>query len=571
MAGFKETPRQKMIGMMYLVLTAMLALNVSAEILNAFSIVDDAVVQTNKNFRGKNNMIYAEFDKQLALNKAKVKPYHDKAMEVKSETEAMIGKIREIQNRVIAYTELGIPAKGDDYKPSPVTYKDPYSKEDKEVTVDEPYMMPVEAFKSGKSNYDKPMEIMLGVGCEDGTCGKANELKLAFEVYKNNLKALLRPADTIDLDLGLKTEDKFNPHAGTRQTWERNTFGQTVLPATVLLLNKYIADVQNVESEILTKLLSNIDAGDFKFDEIDKKVVPNSNIIMQGQDYGSQVFVAAYSSTDTPIVLIKEGVDSVPLTLSENDPGVIKVDSISNGIAHYIRKGAGVGEYKYAGVIKIKGPDGSYKNYNFAKSYQVIRPSATVSATKMNVVYRGLENPLSVSASGYTSNQVSVSSSGGGSLSKKSGSDYVFVPTRGGNADEVTFSVSATDSEGNRASLGSFKYRIKNLPSPTIRLGNTAEGTIDRSSIAATPYLFAPLENFLFEGIKYTVVSFDLYAAHPSAGILANERVRGNKLPAGAIAKLRTAQRGTLISISSVRVSGPDGEKMAGSLTLKVR
>lgn len=569
MAGYKETPRQKMIGMMYLVLTAMLALNVSKEILNAFTIVDEAVVETNENFRGKNNTLYSDFKKQHSINPAKVGPYYDKAKQVEQKTQEVIEAIRKAQNKVIDYTEFGVSYEEikNNYKPVSRIYED--VKTEEEVEVDQPYQVPVEAFKN-KSNYDKPSLVMCGTS-EKGTDGEANKLKVLFKEYEDEMMSLLNPEDTVGLEIGINTSDRYNPHAGVKQTWEKYTFTGTVLSASVLLLNKYIADIQNIESEVVSTLYSYIKADDLPFDEIDKKVVPTSNIVMQGQEYGSQIFVAAYSSTDTPVVLIKEGVDSVPLTLSENDEGVIKVDSISNGIGFYQKTASSTGEYKYAGVIKVKDAKGEYKAYNFSKSYQVIKPSATVSATKMNVVYRGLENPISISASGYTSNQVSVSTSGGGSLSRKGGSNYVFKPTPGGSTKEVIFRISATDAKGNRASLGSQKFRIKDLPSPIIRLGRYSEGVVDPAAIVTSPYLFAELEDFLFEGVKFSVTQFDLYISHPSAGIIFDERVRGRTLPNKAVREIRKARRGTMINISGVRVTGPNGAESAASLTLKTK
>jgi len=85
MAGYKETPRQKMIAMMYLVLTALLALNVSVEIINAFVVVNKSIEGTNENLKSKNLETYARFEQQYQLNEAKVGPYWEKAQEVKND------------------------------------------------------------------------------------------------------------------------------------------------------------------------------------------------------------------------------------------------------------------------------------------------------------------------------------------------------------------------------------------------------------------------------------------------------------------------------------------------------
>jgi len=562
MAGFKETPRQKMIGMMYLVLTALLALNVSADILNAFTIVNEGMEQTNTNFKAKNDQQLAEFEKQYALNKAKVGKYYEKAKKAKEYSDALIKKLQDVQNQVIGLAEF----KDRDARNVTYEYKDDQG-ETHEKTVEEPREVPLEWIEN-KSNYDDPMNVLLGVLKEDGTSGEATKLKKAFAKYKEDMKSILSEEEQSGMKFGLITEDKYNAHAGKVQNWEMNTFYHTVLSADIVLLNKYIAEVMNIQAQVIARLYENIDASDFKMDKVNAFVLPDANIVIQGSDYKARILMAAYSSTDTPLVKLTEGVDSLDLkTLDQAKT----IDSISDGVTYYSVPTTSTGDFKYAGVIKVKKPDGTYLTKRFNSSYTVIKPSATVSADKMNVVYRGLGNPLTIAAAGFTNDQIRLVSSGGGSLSSKGNGKYIFTPTPSGKAKEVTFRVSATKPDGTTSSMGPFKFRIKNLPSPTIRLAGRTDGMVDKSALLARAFLTSQLDDFLFDGVKYTVMSYKLYIAGSGVSTPYLKSVRGARFPADAIKTLKKARRGATVSISSVKVKGPDGVKQAAGVSVIIK
>jgi gliding motility-associated protein GldM len=575
MAGYKETPRQKMIGMMYLFYTALLALNVSAEILNAFVIVNDGMERTVRTFGEKNTYLYADFESQYAMNKTKVGPFYNAANEVKTATNDLVEQIKLVKDKVVDYTEYGnLSANGDSYKPQPIEFEAKDDHGDEIVgKADRPGEVPLEWIKK-KSNFDAPMVILLGVNSEDGTKGEATKLKNAFKAYKEKVKEILvkTNTDTTGLKLGLETKGGFNQHAGVTFNWEMNTFFHTVLAADLVLLNKYITEVRNIEFEVVKRLYNQIDASDFKFDEISAKVIPKANIVLQGEPYEADIFVAAYSTTDTPSVVLKQGLDSAINVNFNDDPNAVRIDTASQGVIKYRVNTGSVGEFKYAGVIQIKDPvTGGLTKYPFSQSYQVIKPTATVSADKMNVVYRGLENPLTALAPGFTAESVSLSASGGGSIRKTSAGHFIFKPTKGGREKEVTFRVSARNADGNTQSLGSFKYRIKNLPSPAIRVAGTGEGAISKSKLLLSPKLVAQLDDFLFEGVQYRVLSYEIFITHPSRGKLANATVNGSSFPGNVIGAVRRAPVKTLIIIRNVWVDGPDGRKQASGITLELK
>ncbi len=566
MAGYKETPRQKMIGMMYLFYTALLALNVSAEILNAFIIVNDGMERTVGNFGEKNAIIYNDFDKQLALNSAKTKPYHDKAMEVKALTNNLIAQIEDVKDKLVGYTEFG------DADAKNITYKakDENGKT-KEVTVERPSLVPLEYIKK-TSDYNGPDYIMGGIGSNDYTKGEATKLKNAFTQYKADIVKVLLAAgmDTVNLNLGLETKGGYNKHAGQRQNWEMNTFHKTILAADLVLLNKYITEVRNVEFEVLKKLMSQISADDFKFDEISAKVIPHANIVLSGESYTADIFVAAYSTTETPTVILKNGLDSVIGSGEnmENMEGTMTLDSADQGVVRYTVKTGATGDFKYAGVIKIKDPSGKPKYYEFNSAYSVIKPSATVSADKMNVVYRGLPNPMSISAAGFTNEALTLTVAGGGVLAKTSAGHYNFTPSAGARDREVTFRVSGKDASGQNQSLGSFTYRVLPLPTPTLSIAGVSDGKISKARILTSPFVTADLIGFLFDGVRYNVISYELYFIH-SKGSYAT-RINGPQFSGEAIQKLRQFPVKTIVRIDNVVVRGPDGEKRAIGIALEL-
>ena len=559
MAGHKETPRQKMIGMMYLVLTALLALNVSADILNAFTIVNEGMVRTNNNFEAKNNQQYADFETQYQLNKAKVGPFYKKAKQAKVLSNKLISQIKEVQNKIIGFAELGDA----NIRNFPFEFEN-NDGETVDTTISEPRDLKLEWIEA-KSDYDKPGNILLGK--EDGTGGEASLLKAAFADYKDNILKLLSKEQADGIKLGLNTESHYNTHAGKKQNWEMNTFYHTVLSADVVLLNKYIAEVMNIESEVISILYSNIKADDLGFSKVVAAVIPSANIVLAGEDYEAKIFVAAYSDTDTPIVMLKGELD----TLYKKDyAGATTIDSISNGVKFYRVKTSATGDYKYAGVIKVKKPDGGYLIRHFHSSYSVIKPSAAIAADAMNVVYRGLDNPMTISAAGFTNDQIRLVASGGaGHLTSKGNGHYIFKPSLS-KAKEVTFSVIATKPDGTTQKLAPTKFRIKNLPSPSISLAGKKEGNISKSVLINSPFLSARLIDFLFKGVKYKVLSYTLTLSGRGVGSI-QKKVTGTRIPPKYLKKLKNASTGTLVNVSAVKVIGPDGKKSAQGLTLRIK
>lgn len=342
-----ETPRQRMIGMMYLVLTAMLALNVSSDILKAFVTVDETLLKTNENFDRKVESSYAQFALAKTNQPAKVGPFYDKAMEVKAATKKMIEFILQIRSELISEAEG--------------------------KTIDEVKNFSVKDIEK-KDNKDVPHNYFLGAP------KKGEVLKNELEKYRAKLLSFVAENAKADFDkkIGLDTKGPFKDNSGNTISWEDFNFGESILAATVTLLNKMVGEVKNAEFDILSYLMTSITAGDFTFDNVSARVIPSSKLVFSGTDFEADIIVAAFDSKSTPEVYWKPGID----TATEAMIGSMTKVEGENGMVKLKIPASGMGEQKFAGLIKMRAPDGTDKFYSFKESYSVAKSSATVAAEK---------------------------------------------------------------------------------------------------------------------------------------------------------------------------------------------
>ena len=365
-----ETPRQKMIQMMYLVYTAMLALNVSANILDAFVVVDDTLVTSTNISANQNSRDYAWFDQQKTLLGAKVAEADSKARQLKKETDAMVKYIEKMRNDLIFAVD------GDTLVEKVV--------DGKKVKVTKTV-----ADIKKKDNFDTPTDFMINKG-------NAKKLKEEVNKYKANILKLAKPEDQKRLEeaMGLNVDAKYLSNDKKEQDWETHNFDHIIAAASVTLLNKMIGEVKNAESNMLTYLKASISADDFKFDNVTGRSIPKSQMVFSGDNYEADIIVAAYDTKSTPEVFYKMGADTLT---EEGLAGATKLEG-ENGVVKLKLPASDVGEKRYAGLIKIMDPSGQPKYYGFSDKYAVLKPSATIAADKMNVLYAGIANPVSVSA-----------------------------------------------------------------------------------------------------------------------------------------------------------------------------
>jgi len=367
MAHEKLSPRQKMIGMMYLVLTAMLALNVSKEAVEAFKKVDKGLTQTITNYSNKNNLIYQEFDRAAAENPTKAGKYKTAAYQVKERADEAFNFIQDLKIQIIKKAE-----------------KDPETPAVKgnEVIIEEVKRI---------DDTNVPSEILIGANEN----GKANDLKALLAEYRQFLIATLEgknPTAEKALNASLNTDDAKNKD-GETEKWANLNFQTLPLVAVICILSEYQVSVRNGETEVLNYLYSQIDASSFKFNKLTPIVIPVNNYVTVGSNYEAQVFISATDTTQKPDITVNGG---GKLAIDESGKGLYKVGATS------------VGAKRWGGIISLKAPDGSLKTYSFNAEYNVGEPNVIVSPTAMNVMYYGINNPIDVSVPGVSPDKLKI-------------------------------------------------------------------------------------------------------------------------------------------------------------------
>lgn len=521
-----ETPRQRMISMMYLVYTAMLALNVSADILNAFVTVGDSVEVSNKLIAGKAESTYIAFENAYNGNPGKVGENWAKAQEVREKTKKMLEYIDNIKYELHAMTD-GL--KGG-------------VAESKKILDEQGFAGIVK-----KDNYNEPTRYFLA-GTEDGSAGKAIELRKKIEAYQADMltyvtnEAYKKQLKTMQI----KTDQTWKNKAGQDLNWQMYNFYHMIITADMVLLNKFKSEIQNAEMDLVNHLYQQISADDFKFDQVTARVLPKSTYIIQGGQYEADVIVAAYDSKSELTGEVR-GQNIV------GDSGVLK-----------LKFGAGaLGQQKYKGTVFVKKETGSVP-YEFEGEYFVAAPSATISATNMNVFYIGVDNPLAISVPGANSKDIVATISGaGGTLKKVKDGEYTVKVTK-----QETCQINVRAKMGGKEmDMGTMKFRTKQIPKPIAMVGKLQGGRIEKEVLASYGGLRVEQGDFDFP-VQYRIASFKVQIMGGGDG-KPPTTVTGAKFPPDVIAQIKKARRGTIVYIEDITAVGPVGEVQVANKDMK--
>ncbi len=536
MAAYKETPRQKMIAMMYLVLTALLALNVSKEMLDAFLVVNESMESTIENFSDKIDNVYTEFNKQYKLNQAKVEPNFLKAQKAKMLTENLVDYIDSVKVALI------------------------FRSEGRLKTIEEARTTPLKDLKT-KDKYTEPTRYFFGRS-EDGTNGEAGILKRKIDAFRTAMLEMMD--EPLDSDrLGLITNAVYRDASGARQTWEQHNFYYTILAADITILNKLIGEIQSAQFDVAGYLFSDVTAEDFKFDDIAAKVISQNSYILKGQKYEAEILVAAYDTKQTPEVYLLEGVDKI----TEANKNRARLREGDNGVVKLSLDGSQEGVKKYAGYVKMTNPNGETNEYPFSGEYVVAPPSLTVAATKMNVFYIGVENPVSISVPGIAAEKIKPIITEGCTLTADpNGTDWIVIVPRGIRTAIIT---AKADVGGKMEDMGSREFRVKRVPDPVAEVAGTKEGVMDRNTLLAANAIIPSMKDFEFD-LNFVINSFTM-------GTIINgdwipKSTRGNRFTSEMTELIKNSRRGQKFFFENIQASGPDGTTRtlnAISLTIK--
>ena len=497
----KISPRQKMINLMYVVLMAMLALNVSSDVLNGFSLVDESLNRSTENANLVNRGIYENFEEQYKANPTKVKEWYDKAQHV-----------RQISNKLYNLSEelkIAIVKKSDGKEGDIHNIR---NREDLEAAT----------------------FIMLAPGT-----GRGQELHDAIVTYREEILSLVTDSTQKRIIRSNLSTDVPRKPETMGKNWQEYMFETMPTSAAVTLLTKLQNDVRYAEGEVLHTLVGNIGVKDIRVNELNAYVIPQSLTIVQGGKFSAQIVMAAIDTTNRPAIFV--GGREL-----QNERGIYETVCGTTG------------QFSFKGFVEMMNASGEKVRRDFEQKYNVIAPAATVSADIMNVLYAGYDNPISVSVPGVPTSQISLTMAGGGTLSPKGEGKYIAKPTQVGS--EVTFNVSA-QLEGRTQQMGQFKFRVRKLPDPTayIAIGENQfkGGRISKQDIMEATQLHAAIDDGLlsipFRVTGFTATFFDNMGNHlPEISDGANFSSRQKN-------QIRQLSRGKPFYISNIKAIGPDG------------
>ncbi len=519
-----ETPRQKMINMMYLVLTALLALNVASEVLESFRIVDASLIQTLNNVNKKNEQIYGAFDAAYIENPTKVKEWKDKADQVRQKTQELINKIKDLKE------QLALSSGGSYLKDAEPDFK---------LVADDPIVVGSKGdtiLIKKEDDLNTPSEIMINQK-------KASELKSSINSYRDFLSAFLEEGSPLRDNI-IKQLDTSDPpinlrEGGEKKTWEIQHFESKPLIAVITLLSKMQIDIQNAETNIISSLFSQIDAASFKFNRLAARILPKSTYVLEGDQFEAEIFLAAEDTTQQPEIYV----GNTRLNLRDGK-GTYKVTATQPGT------------FKWSGLIKYKNPEGNFVSYPFQGEYQVGRPSATISPTKMNVLYMGIANPIKVSVPGVASENLDVTFNNG--RIEKNGDDFTVYPSKlDASGKNTTISVVAR-MNGETRPMGSMPFRVKEVPPPVATIAGKNGGNLRKEELMAEDGIFAELRDFDFD-LKFKVTQFDVNLSG-AGGYEKLYKATGNRFTAEQKAQFGKLTPGSLIYIDNIMAKGDDGQ-----------
>jgi len=569
MAGGKETPRQKMIGMMYLVLTALLALNVSKSILDAFVAIEENIQIANENEYTRGQEKYADLKE---VSEDKTQPDVQKKALTLMKTIEQIDKITAERIKLIDDIKIEIlKTCGEDVTsvgtPESIIVKAYDTKEPLKPT-----RMHLDHV-SGKDKYDEPMLVM-GIN-EDITkpTGKGIELWNSYNDYRKQLTELIGGSQIVEagqkkfffkapeintfkdfkdlnaqIDKAIKAsnvnmddveaikkiyasltkQERSEVHEVANVHWIGKTFDHSPSVAAIASLSSMQKEILTARADAVALIRSRVGGGEYSFNKI-MALAYGPDLANNGDDIEVQVLMAAYDSDKQPEVTVNGGT----VTETKDGKGFIRM------------KASGATEMKLTGTITIKNKSGIPKTQPWEKTIKIMKPSGTVSLPEMNVLYRGYNNKVEGVASGYdktilTGNGVTLSPGG-------KPNQYIGKVTTTGR--EATISISGKSSVTNKtAQLGAFKFRVSNLPPPQVYLGTIATGaSVGKAAISAMTRLFAKYPPEIPLNATFEVSSWEITVSGAPRSIMGS----GPVLSVEAQSLLKQARPGAKVSISA--------------------
>ena len=560
MAAGNLSPRQKMINMMYLVLTALLALNVSKEVLNSFFEVNNGIVRTTNNFNLKNIESYSDFDNAVANNPEKFTDVRNQAFSVKNQADAIIEYIQAMKYDLVYYADgnkvaLGMASDilGDDGKP--IKEKLTVDTKWNQLTAQQK-KLPI-VYLNNKKDRDKAGNLFFPKTPIKEK--RASVLKNKIQIYRDSLVLLAGSNEFLANKIKEVCDVTSKSKKGKEIPWEEYNFVDMPAVGALTILSKIQSDLRNIESDVINYLKRNIDAKSLKFSSAEGIAIPTSNFVLRGDSFRAEIFISAKNEDQNPAVYVGE-YDSLG-NGEYKMVGDYETVKVRNGKGFYSKRASTEGDKKWGGLIEMKTETGT-KYYPFSGEYLVAAKTAVVSPTNMNVLYLEVNNPLEISVPGKPASEISaVINNGQVKPFKKSLGQYTARPSKKGKAVVTLYA----NIDGKRTKMGSKEFRVKEVPPPKaeVKYSTVVNGEtfIDKSKMVTAGGISAKLKDFDFKGINYVVTSFKLTGM--IKGEQATELTKGPAFSKQMINIIKNTRSGNTITLSAIKARRTDAKNTA--------
>lgn len=552
MAGHKQSPRQKLINMMYLVLTALLALNVSKEVLDSFITIDEGQLRTRNSIEEELGMRMQVFEDRASDKPLKYAKSYEEASVIRTQADDLVSFINRIKATCIAETEG--------------------------LTIDEVYNAEVDTVLDvmhvkRKDDYDVTTNVLYGTGDNPATDVRqgddenfrATALRVQLEDFVVNTSRVI-PVSSAN---SLKQVFDFNQRAdaeGDIRDWEYINFHNVPLAAVQSILSKMQMDVRAAELEAMDHLFNDVEGKSMRFTRLREAVIPVTTEVSMGGLFQAEVFLAAYDDTNPPEIRLAAPdarVDDASLEVV-GDYEVLAVDSnMMGGVALPANS---LGAQHREGVIIFRPSGLPEVRRKFVLDYQVSAPTAIVNPSNMNVFYKGVENPITVGVPGYRAEDITARIDNG-TLTRAANGSYI-VKVNSGTAANVSLSVALPD--GGTRNLPPVVFRLKSVPDPEAYFaGKTAkDNRISKAELRAAQGVRAAVEGFLFP-VTYQVLSYDVVIDVNGQPI--GHPTNRNALSQNQKILIDEARAGKKVSIENIIVRAPDGtNRKLASINLRI-
>lgn len=533
MAGGKLTARQKMINMMYLVLTSLLALNVSKEIIKTFNLLENSLDKSTFNIANKSEQLRYSLLQKSEQENEKAREAHVIALEVKNTADAFYSYVENIKK------ELEKRANG---------RAEETSKQEGKTELLE------------GDNIEKHAHFFVGEKNGEKVEKQTNDTrkKLISAIYKAKNNKVLNPTHSKDAFFNARikelegkatlTADATINAEGKKVSWTGMFLENSPLAGVMTILSKIQNDCRNLESEVTQTLAESVGINNIEVDGVYPVIAAPTSAILTGQTYEADLFLAAYNSQSTMQVMV-------------NGQAV----EVKEGKGKFRVAGNTPGNYNYKVAMNLPG---SAKTYTAEGQYSVFSPMASVSCDELQIFYVGLENPVTVSAAGIKPEDLIISSTVGTIERVSTGKYHVLIPAR--TANECVINISARGADGRVMPLSTQKFRIRNVSKPIAKAGPVSlDKTVNIAELLVQANLTASNPDFPYQSVSYRITSYR-YTLLGSSGRSKTGNVNGASLTALKEA-LKSAKPGDYLLLDNLFYSGPDGIKPLANIGVQLK